>query len=285
MNENSNEHMAANRALWDEWTTIHETSEFYDLESFKAGGVRLRDYELDEVGDVTGKSLLHLQCHFGIDTLSWARLGARPTGVDYSERAIALATSLASELALDARFIQSNVYDLPRVLDDRFEVVYTSRGVIGWLPDLARWADVIAHFLVPGGFFYITEGHPMLWVFDDAEDVTELEIKYPYFPRPEPLAFPTQGSYADPSAHVEQPVEYSWVHSMGEIVSALAAAGLRIDFLHELPFVEWPVPFLEQRDDGRWWLPDDVQGEVPLFFSLKATNVGRRDRRDDRGGG
>jgi SAM-dependent methyltransferase len=265
-----NEHMDANRALWDEWTTIHESSEFYDLESFKAGGVRLRDYEIADVGDVAGKDLLHLQCHFGIDTLSWARLGARVTGVDFSEKAVALARAVAAELGLDARFVLSNVYDLPDVLDGDFDVVYTSRGVIGWLPDLTRWAEVIAHFLRPGGIFYITEGHPILWILDDAEDATELRVKYPYFPRAEPLEFPTHGSYADPSAHVEQPFEYSWVHSMGEIVTALASAGLRIDFLHEYPFVEWPVPFLEQRDDGKWWLPKDQEAELPLFFSLRA---------------
>lgn len=264
--------MAANRALWEEWTAIHETSAFYDLDSFKAGGVRLRDYEIEEVGEVRGKKLLHLQCHFGIDTLSWARLGAVPTGVDFSERAVALARSLAAELGLDARFVHSNIYDLPDVLDERFGVVYTSRGVIGWLPDLRRWAEVVAHFLEPGGVFYVTEGHPVLWTLDDETDEPgALEVRYPYFPRPEPLAFPTQGSYADPTAHVEQPVEYSWVHSMGEVVSEVARAGLRIEFLHEFPFVEWPVPFLEQRDDGRWWLPEGREGELPLFFSLRAT--------------
>lgn len=157
------------------------------------------------------------------------------------------------------------------MLDGEFDVVYTSRGVIGWLPDLGEWARVIAHFLKPGGIFYITEGHPVMWAFDDTEDVTGLRLKYPYFPREDPLAFPTKGSYADPSAHVEQPVEYSWVHSMGEIVTALAEAGLRIEFLHEFPFVEWPVPFLEERADGKWWLPEDQEGELPLFFSLRAT--------------
>src|SRR5918992_1340625 len=159
--------MAANRALWDEWTEIHVGSDFYDVAGFKAGRINPRDYEIDEVGDVLGKKLLHLQCHFGIDTLSWARLGAIPTGVDYSERAVALARSVAGELGLDARFVLSNVYDLPGVLDERFEVVYTSRGVIGWLPDLDRWAQVIAHLLEPGGIFYMTEGHPILWTLDD----------------------------------------------------------------------------------------------------------------------
>ena len=264
------EYLEANRALWDEWTGIHEGSAFYDLDSFKAGGIRLRDYEVVEVGDVAGKDLLHLQCHFGIDTLSWARLGANVTGADFSGRAIALARSIAAELGLDARFVESNVYDLPSALHGDFEIVYTSRGVLGWLPDLRAWAGVIAHFLRPGGTFYITEGHPVMWALDDGEGVTEPRLKYPYFPRPEPLVFPTQGSYADPSAHVNQPVEYGWAHSMGEIVTVLAEAGLRIEFLHEWPFVEWPVPYLEPGDDGKWHPPADWEGELPLFYSLKA---------------
>jgi SAM-dependent methyltransferase len=267
------DYLKANQALWNEWTDIHEGSEFYNLDGFKAGGIRLRDYEVADVGDVAGKDLLHLQCHFGIDTLSWARLGARATGADFSSKAITLARSLAAELGLDAHFIESNLYDLPNVLKGEFDIVYTSRGVIGWLPDLQRWAEVIAHFVKPGGFFYITEGHPVLWALDDTDDVGpgELRVKYPYFSQPEPLEFPTQGSYADPTAHVEQQVEYSWVHSMGEIVSVLAGAGLRIEFLREYPFVEWPVSFLERRDDGKFHLPESTEGELPLFFALKAT--------------
>ena len=246
------DYLAANKALWEEWTAIHQTSSFYDLEGFKAGGSRLRAYEVDEVGDVTGKSLLHLQCHFGIDTLSWARQGARVTGADFSDRAIQLARSLAAELDLDATFVRSDLYDLPAVLDGQFDVVYTSRGVLGWLPDLERWAEV----------------HPVAQAF--AEE-PQLRLGYPYFPRREPLAVPVQGSYADPTAEVRQPVEYGWVHSMGEIVSAVAGAGLRIQFLHEFPFVEWPVPFLVRHDDGTWRLPPDAGGELPLFFSLRAT--------------
>jgi 2-polyprenyl-3-methyl-5-hydroxy-6-metoxy-1,4-benzoquinol methylase len=262
------DYLAANRALWDEWTAIHETSSFYDLEGFKAGGSRLRAYEVQEVGEVAGRSLLHLQCHFGIDTLSWARQGARVTGADFSERAIELARRLAAELGLDATFVCSDLYDLPAVLDGQFDVVYTSRGILGWLPDLERWAGVVAHFLRPGGVFYVTEIHPVAQVF--AEE-PQLRLDYPYFPRPAPLAVPVQGSYADPTAQVRQPMEYGWVHSMGEIVSAVAGAGLRIEFLHEFPFVEWPVPFLVRHDDGTWRLPSDAGGELPLFFSLRAT--------------
>ena len=131
-----------NQALWDAWTRIHEASEFYDLEGFKRGGIRLRPYEVDEVGPVEGKDLLHVQCHFGIDTLSWARLGARVTGADFSDAAVGLARSIAAEIGIEnARFVRSSVYDLPENLKGEFDIVYTSRGVLGWLPDIRRWAE------------------------------------------------------------------------------------------------------------------------------------------------
>lgn len=265
------EGLSSNRALWDEWTGIHETSEFYDLASFKQGGVRLRAYEIEEIGEVAGKDLLHLQCHFGMDTLSWARLGARVTGADFSERAVALARSLAAELDIDAHFVCSDIYELPRALEGVFDVVYTSRGVLGWLPELEPWARVIAHFLRPGGAFYINEIHPFTWVFDDTEATTDLRVRFPYFPRSEPVALPVKGSYADPSAEVRTKFEYTWPHSIAEIVTSLASAGLHIDFLHEWPWLEWQLPFLVLRDDGTWELPPDQEGEIPLYFSLKAT--------------
>ncbi len=212
-----NEYMAANRALWDEWTPIHERSEFYDVEGWKAGRHPLRDFVVDEVGDVDGKDLLHLQCHFGLDTLAWARRGARVTGVDFSERAIALARSLAAETGLEARFIHSDVLELDQALDGDFEVVFTSFGVLWWLPDLTRWARIAARFV---------------------------------------------------------PVEFGWSHSMGEIVTTIAEAGLRIEFLHEFPFSAFrAMPFLvESDDDSRTWrLPEPYDGKLPLMFSLKAT--------------
>ena len=259
------EFVEANRRLWNEWTAINAASEFYDVESFKRGGVRLRPYELEEVGDVTGKDLLHLQCHFGLDTLSWARLGANVTGADFSSEGIETARKLAAELGLSAEFVCSDLKDLPGILDRDFDIVYTSRGVLGWLPDLRQWASVVAHFVRPGGFFYITEAHPLLWTFDD----NELVFRYSYFGG-EALAFPTEGSYADRTATVKEPMEYGWNHSLAEIVTSLADRGLRIDFLHEMPFVEWPIPYMEEREDGTWRLPEG-HPELPLFFSLKAS--------------
>jgi SAM-dependent methyltransferase len=272
-----NEHLAANRALWDEWTAIHERSEFYDVEGWKAGRRPLRDFVVEEVGEVTGKDLLHLQCHFGLDTLAWARRGARVTGVDFSERAITLARSLAADSGLEARFVQSDVLELDQVLDGDFEVVFTSFGVLWWLPDLTRWARIAARFVRPGGMLYLAEFHPFSQVMDDGEAASPT-LFYPYFPSPEPLACPVEGSYADRDAKVEQPVEYGWSHSIGEIVTVLAQAGLRIEFLHEFPYTLFrAMPFLVESKDGpgAWRLPQPWDGKLPLMFSLKATKPAR----------
>jgi ubiquinone/menaquinone biosynthesis C-methylase UbiE len=262
-----------NNALWDEWTRIHETSAFYDLAGFKRGGIRLRPYELDEIGPVDGLELLHLQCHFGIDTLSWARLGARVTGADFSLAGVELARSVATEIGIDgARFVHSDLYDLPTVLDGTFDLVYTSRGVLRWLPDVRRWAEVIAHFVRPGGRFYITEIHPVAQVFEDDDiEPGELRLRYPYWQHVEPLSFPVIGSYAEPTAEVGVHTEHGWNHGLGEIVTALVDAGLRIDSLREYPFVDWPVEFLVEAPDGTYRLPAGTPGELPLFFSILAT--------------
>lgn len=267
----------ANLELWQEWALLHEHSEFYDLEGFKKGRSTIRPFEREEVGDVTGKDLLHLQCHFGMDTLSWARLGASVTGVDFSANAVQIATRVAKELDLPARFVHSRVEDLPDNLEGDFDIVYTSRGVIGWLQDLGRWAEVIAHFLRPGGFFYLHEGHPTMWAFDDERDDAELHVKYGYFERDEPVFFPVVGSYADPTAEVKAKRSYSWFHSLGEVVTVLAQAGLRIDWLREHPFLDWPLPFLiPSETEDRTWVLNPVHGdaEIPLSFSLKATKPG-----------
>jgi 2-polyprenyl-3-methyl-5-hydroxy-6-metoxy-1,4-benzoquinol methylase len=264
-------YLQANRALWDEWTAINYRSDFYKVEAFKAVLNKLRAYELEEIGPVDGKSLLHLQCHFGLDTLRWARLGARVTGADFSPAGIEQARALAAEVSLPATFVCADLYDLPNQLQGPFDIVYTSRGVLGWLPDIDRWARVAAHFVKPGGVFYITEIHPFTQVFDDDEGVTELRLRYPYSTTAEPLVFKTQGSYADRTAQVKTEHEYVWNHALGEIVTGLAQAGLRVEFLHEFAFCEWPVSFLLPAADGCYRLPAELDGTLPLFFSLKAS--------------
>ena len=265
---------AANQALWEAWTAVHAAGEFYDLAGFRAGGIRLRDDEIAAVGDVAGKTLLHLQCHFGIDTLSWARLGARVTGADFSPAAIRLARELAMDVGFpEARFVESNLYDLPSQLEDTFDVVYTSRGVLSWLPDIGGWARVVAQFVRPGGTFFMTEIHPVVMAFEN-EGVApgELRLAYPYWEHRDPLIFAVTGSYADPTADVGDQMEHGWDHGLGEIVTALIEAGLRIEWLAEHPYLDWATDFLVETEpgSGRYRLPPGTAGELPLMFSLRA---------------
>lgn len=264
-----NEYIRSNQKLWDRWAGLHEKSEWYDVEGFKAGKSTLLPIEKEELDNVEGKSLLHLQCHFGLDTLSWARLGAVVTGVDFSEKAISIARSLSEETGIPATFVSSDIYDLPGNLSGQFDIVFTSYGTLWWLPDIQRWAGIVAHFLKPGGSFLVVESHPVVHVFDP-DQPNELRVKYPYFSRPEPQKFEVHGSYAaaDPGY---QGVEYGWNHGIGEITSSLIAAGLRIESLREFPFMAWRMfSFMEEDGDGWWRLPGNM-GEIPLMFSLRAS--------------
>jgi SAM-dependent methyltransferase len=263
----------ANRDRWDELTPIHARSAYYDLDGFKAGKSSLRSIEREELTDVGGKSFLHLQCHFGQDTLSWARLGARVTGVDFSEQAIALARSLSRELGLEARFVCSDVYDLPRVLSSEFDIVFASYGVLRWLPNLAGWAGVVAHLLKPGGTVYLVDAHPLLWVFNVREDTKGFDVVYPYFHGHEPRQAEFRGTYADPAANVRHAKFFNWHYGLGEIVTALSSAGLRIQFLHEFPYVHLELlANMEQGTDG-WWRLKDQSNSIPLLFSVMATKA------------
>lgn len=265
------ESMEINRTRWDELVPIHAGSSSYAVDRFRAGGHSLHPIELEEMGDVSGKSLLHLQCHFGLDTLSWARLGATATGIDYSGEGIDLAKKLSQETGTPARFIQSNVYDLPDALDETFDIVFTSYGVLTWLPDITKWAEIVARYLKPGGTFYIVEGHPFIMVFETTETGDDVRVDYPYFQGTEPLVFDEPGTYADEQAEVKNTVAHEWNHPIGEIVTALINAGLRIDFLHEHDVIPWkPFRFLEEAGEGYYRLPDGYPS-LPLLFSLKAT--------------
>jgi SAM-dependent methyltransferase len=224
------------------------------------------------VGDVRGKSLLHLQCHFGLDTLSWARRGARVTGVDFSERAVAHARRLARELAIEARFVQADVSDTAavaaQVANEQFDVVFTSHGAISWLPDLGPWARTVAKVLKPGGLFFVADSHPFAWMFDETTDI-ELRFRFPYFDRAA-LRWEEKGSYAVPDADCEG-ISFSWQHTFEEIVSSLTAAGLSVTSLREYPYLFWKwFPWMERGEQGAYRLPLDVP-QIPLMFSLTAT--------------
>lgn len=268
----------ANLEWWNEAAVIHSHSqgEIYDLASFKAGEIKLHPLEREEVGDVAGKKLLHLQCHFGMDTLSWARLGAKVTGIDFSNKAIAIAQSLSQELQLGATFICTDIYNLPDVLEaaGEFDIVYTSYGAISWLPDLQPWGRIISHYLKPGGFFYIAEGHPIMWLLD--ENSPDFKLRYPYFPK-EPIKDEEQGTYAEKNATLVHNTTYGWNHTFSEIFNSLISAGLTINFLHEHPFCAWqPFPNMEmERGEDRFMrFKDPAKREmIPLMYSLKATKT------------
>lgn len=263
----------ANKELWDEFARIHyeRESEDYNVKSFLNGQSTLKSYELKEIGNVKGKSLLHLQCHFGLDTLSWAKEGALVTGIDFSSDGIRLAKLLAKQAKLEANFIESNVYDLPKVLFEKFDIVYTSIGVICWLNDLKEWAKIIANFLKKGGFFYMAESHPFSSIFDnETKDIKDLQIYYNYFHDPKPLEFIADGTYASVGVKFKPKKEYEWAHSLSEIINSLIEAGLRIEFLNEYPFTVWKqFPFAERGPDGFYRLKNQ-KAIIPLLFTLKA---------------
>jgi len=253
---------------WNEVVPVHEKSTGYDVDGFKAGKCTLKSIELEEIGDVKGKSLLHLQCHFGLDTLSWVRRGAKATGMDFSDEAIKLAKSLSEETGIKAEFICSDIYKLPEVLKKKYDIVFTSYGVLCWLPDLKKWAEIIDHFLKPGGYFYIAEQHPFTSVFNNEAGVKKLEVTVPYFHNPTPIEWAPNDDYANP-AFTSSHSTYEWMHPMGEIVNALIGVGLKVEFLHEFPFVCYKaMPFMHQDNNGDWRLEGDP---LPLTFSLKAT--------------
>jgi SAM-dependent methyltransferase len=263
--------IAANREMWDGWTRLHVPSAYYDVDGFVADPASrpLDVIERDVVGDVSGKRLLHLQCHFGMDTLRLAVAGARVTGVDFSAEGIAEARKLAERLGIDATFVESDVCDLPaEVPAGAFDVVFTSFGAISWLPDLRPWAAMIARSLTPGGTFHVIDMHPTLWMFDEDTAEPPLPLRYSYFSA-EVVPFEMHGTYAAPDADFHR-VAYSWQHTFEEIVGSLIAEGLVIESLREYPRIAWRhVPYMTQDADGFWRLPAEA-GDVPLMFSLTA---------------
>lgn len=262
--ENYQNYFEDNKQAWNKRTAVHKDSAFYNLASFKKGQSALNKTELEELGDVKGKSLLHLQCHFGMDTLSWAREGAHCTGVDLSDEAIDLATKINSELNLDAEFICSNVYDLKNHLDKKFDIVFTSYGTIGWLPDLDAWANIVAHFLKPGGTFYMIDFHPTLWMMDDNLE----KIKYNYF-NTEVITEEISGTYTDREAPIKS-IEHGWNHPFAEIITALLKQGLQIQLFHEFPYSHYNCfKSLEQGEDGNWYIKG-MDKKMPMMYSIKA---------------
>jgi SAM-dependent methyltransferase len=263
------DYIEANRRHWDELVPHHVRSEFYDVASFKAGRSTLMPVERQELGDVRGKTLLHLQCHFGMDTLSWAREGATVTGVDFSPEAVRVARELARELGIDARFVDSDVYRLREALTGSFDIVFASYGVVCWLPDFARWAEIAASFVRAGGIFYLVDDHPLAGALADESATGNLRLDFPYLAG-EAISFEADGSYASDAALTNRRT-FEFAHGLGEIVTALADAGLRLEYLHEFPFCSWQrLRSMQRGDDGYWRLPGD-ETRLPFLFSVKAT--------------
>jgi SAM-dependent methyltransferase len=203
-----------------------------------------------------------------MDTLSWARKGALVTGVDFSPEAIITARQLSAELSIPALFIESNLYSLPEVLDSKYDIVYTGYGAICWLPDLDRWAKVIAHFLRPGGTFYIVEAHPMTNMIDE-NIMDRVALTGSYFGQG-PIRYESPNTYTDSNAPLKEQVSYSWSHPLSEIISSLTSAGLQVEWLHESPLGFFRGhPLMERREDGHWQFPNGVS-DIPLTFSLRA---------------
>lgn len=261
----------ANRELWDSRVEEHKKSDSYNVKGFLKGNLTLDPIDIEEVGDVRGKSLLHLQCHFGLDTMSWERLGATVIGVDFSGEAIVLARDLAKKATLSAKFIESNVYDLRDHLTQKFDVIFTSEGVIMWLNDLKKWAEIINHFLKPGGIFYIREYHPFGYIFDDETEEPVLKVRYPYFQGSEPITYVSDSTYTQPEKKIEAKRAYEWNHPVSQIINVLRHVGLQIEFFNEYPFSTFrTLSFMVQNDAGRWVLPEGEEF-IPFMFSLKAT--------------
>jgi len=259
-----------NRDFWDEVTPLHLKS--YNPERFLEGAPWLPKQMLTEVGDVNGLSMLHLQCHFGLDTLAWSRLGAQVTGIDFSPQAIDAAQNLAKKADLPANFICADIYMLPEVLHGEYDIVFTSIGVLCWLHDLDAWAKIIAHFLKPSGFFYIMEGHPLLYTFDDDGKWT---FQLPYFHNPHPYFWGDDTTdYMDTSYHAKNPT-YEWQWTVSDIINAIIGAGLRLEFFNEFGSMDEPVyPEMIKREDGLFTF-SDMPVELPILFSLKASKEKR----------
>jgi SAM-dependent methyltransferase len=262
-----------NRELWNKLTAINAKSPMYDMEAFKRGQSTLDPIEIADLGDVHGKSILHLQCHFGQDTMSLARMGAQVTGVDFSDEAIKLAKSLSAELDIPAEFLCCNIYDLPKHLDKQFDMVFTSAGVLCWIDDLKSWAQLIDRYLKLDGVFYLREFHPIATVFDN-EKATELKACSSYFHKDEPMVFESDGSYSDHQVKFTEVCKScEWQHSLADIINALLSTGLKLEYLHEFPFCSYDhFPFLEKSADGRWRFPGGKE-LIPLMFSLKAAKT------------
>ncbi len=259
------DYISINKTLWNKKTEVHIQSEFYDVDNFLNGKSSLNDIELNLLGDIKGKTILHLQCHFGQDSISLSRLGAEVTGVDFSETAIEKAQQYAHKTNTNTQFICCNVYDLPQHLNKQFDIVYTSYGTIGWLPDLEKWAQVISHFLKPNGQFIFVEFHPVVWMFDNDFKF----IEYHYF-KSQPIIETETGTYADRKANVSK-TSVSWNHSLSEVLNNLIKQKLNINSFEEYDYSPYNCFNNTIEYEANKFRIQHLDNKIPMLFSVVAT--------------
>ena len=259
-----------NRRMWDAKVLSHLASPFYDLAGFRAGRLSLQAHEIADLGDVAGRNLVHLQCHIGLDTLSWARLGAKVTGVDFSAQSVQAASALAAELGLSAQFVACDVYDAPAVLKRTFDLVYTGVGALCWLPDMGRWARVVRALLRPRGELYLFEFHPLEWTLD-VDATARATVAFDYFTPPEGYRQVGAVAYADAATLGTVTETVQWNHPLGEVVTALVRAGLRIDELRELDVSVLQRWIGMQPEPGGMFRMRNGLPSLPLMYVLRAS--------------
>jgi 2-polyprenyl-3-methyl-5-hydroxy-6-metoxy-1,4-benzoquinol methylase len=261
---------AANLAWWQEAAPLHAGSELYDLDGLRSGRDAMRPHEVVEIGGVSGRDLVHLQCHIGTDTLSWARRGARTVGLDFSSNSIEVAGRLAAECGVDIEFVCADVYDALGALGHRrFDTVYTGIGALNWLADLRGWARVVEGLLRPGGTLYLSEIHPVvLGLSEDGRTLANdaLHAEYQEYTTP-------GGTYAVPDAEMVNRVTFECVHGIGEVLTAVLDAGLSVEHFGEQHYTNAPWPWTVRGDDGFFRLPDGWP-RYPLTYSLRARRPG-----------
>jgi SAM-dependent methyltransferase len=258
---------ATNRAHWDEIAPVHVKS--YGIDGLMKGISRIDAIQKREFYPIKGKDLIHLQCHIGTDTLSLALDGANVTGVDFSAKSLTIARDLAFKMHLPAQFVEANVLDLKDTFTRKYDIVYTSKGVLPWIRNIDKWAETIAFLLIENGIFYIMESHPASYMFDDSNE-GELRIKYPYFHQNNPFHFDDEHPDYSDSSYVPVNKTYEWMWSISDIMNALIHHGLQIETFNEYDRSFYrALPGMVETEDG-WWILKDYQGMIPLTFSLRA---------------
>ena len=254
-----------NKQTWNDKTDVHIASEFYDMKGFMDGKSTLNLIELELLGDISNKKILHLQCHFGQDTMTFSRMGAKATGIDLSDKAIERAREFATKLNLDTTFVCCDIYETSKYIDEKFDIVFTSYGTIGWLPDLDKWAKVVSHFLKPGGKFIMADFHPVVWMYDNDFK----EVYYNYF-NVEPIIEEETGTYAEKNAAIYAK-SIGWNHPISEILNSLINSGLEINCFNEYDYSPYNCFNETEEFEPNKFRIKTFENKIPIVYSIKET--------------